>query len=152
MAAPRVDVRVQTEVFDPGMELNTFSANRSSDGAVASFTGLVRASGNDAGSTLELMHYAGFTEKQITRLGGAAFSRFEISDALIIHRYGEMKIGQPIVFVATSAVHRSAAFDACEWLMDKLKTEAPFWKREKTASGVKWIEPSEDDHKRSARK
>ncbi len=150
-ALPRVHVRVQADIFDPGAELNAFSANRSSDGAVASFTGLVRAAKNDAGSTLELMHYAGFTEKQITRLGQAAFSRFEITDALIIHRHGEMAIGEPIVFVAVSAAHRRAAFEACEWLMDQLKTEAPFWKREKSASGAEWIEPTEDDHKRSAR-
>ena len=150
-ALPRVHVRVQTDIFDPGAELTAFSLNRSSDGAVASFTGLVRAAKGETDSTLELMHYAGFTEKQMTRIGQAAFSQFDISDALIIHRHGEMKTGEPIVFVAVSAAHRRAAFEACEWLMDQLKTEAPFWKREKTASGTEWIEPTKDDHKRSAR-
>ena len=144
-----LDVRVQAELFDPGAQLSAFAAGRQMDGAVASFTGLVRKVEQDADSTLELLHYPGFTEKQILLMAETCRTQFEISDVLIIHRHGKMAVSEPIVFVAVSAAHRRAAFAACEWLMDHLKTDAPFWKRETTASGANWIEPTGFDQRRT---
>ena len=118
-------------------------------GAVASFTGLCRA---DPGVTrLELQHYPGFTEREIANIAHAVAARFAIDAMTIVHRIGAMSPGDAIVFVAAGAPHRAEAFAAVEAMMDYLKTDAPFWKREVRADGARWIEPTHKDRDRRAR-
>jgi len=136
--------------FDPGALLTEFSQGRSEVGAVATFTGIARA---EAGSTttLELEAYPGFTESEIGRIADEARTRFGLDDFLIRHRVGKIAPGEPIVFVATAARHRRAAFEACDYLMDYLKSRAPFWKKEHGPDGARWIEPRAQDHADIAR-
>jgi molybdopterin synthase catalytic subunit len=117
---------------------------------VASFTGVARA---EAGATtaLELEAYPGFTEAEIGRFAEAARERFGLADLLILHRVGRIAPGEPIVFVATAAAHRREAFEACDYLMDYLKSRAPFWKKEHGPAGERWIEPHARDHADIAR-
>jgi molybdopterin synthase catalytic subunit len=131
--------------FDPGALLSRFSAGRTETGAVATFTGLARA---EAGATqvLELEAYPGFTEAAIARIADDARTRFGLQDVMILHRVGQITPGDPIVFVATAAAHRRAAFEACDFLMDYLKSRAPFWKKEHGPDGGRWIEPRTQDH------
>ncbi len=139
-------VRVQAEVFDPGGELAAFARAASGAGAVASFVGLVRDHAEDGPvHLLSLEHYPGFTEQQIKQMTDLAVDRFGLRDVVVIHRVGDLAPGQPIVFVAAAADHRRAAFDAVDFLMDYLKSRAPFWKREVTASEARWIEPRAHD-------
>lgn len=147
-APPDGQVRVQRATFDPGAELSAFSRGRVQAGAVASFTGLVRAADGDGASVLELEHYPGFTEREITRILAGAMARFRLIDARVIHRFGAMAVGEPIVFVACASAHRAEAFAATQYLMDYLKTDAPFWKRESSAAGTRWIEPTPADRVR----
>lgn len=112
-------------------------------GAVASFTGLVRA--DDGVTALELEHYPGMTEAALTALAEEAAARWSLIAATIIHRVGPMMPGERVVFVATAARHRAAALDSCASLIDRLKTEAPFWKREVTAAGTRWVEARDAD-------
>lgn len=137
-------IRVQEESFDPYAELERFTKKRPNVGAVASFVGLVRDEG-DKVDALILDHYPGFTEKEIKRIETEARGRFDVADTLVIHRYGRMIPGEVIVLVAASALHRKDALEAVEFLMDYLKTEAPFWKRELGPDGEKWIEPRAGD-------
>ena len=137
-------VRLQTELFDPGMLLTQFCAGRSKTGAVVSFTGLARG-GEGAVERLELEAYPGFTEAEIGRFAATARARFDLHDLMIIHRIGEIAPGEAIVFVATAAAHRRAAFQAADHLMDYLKSRAPFWKKEHGPDGARWIEPTEQD-------
>ncbi|WP_395674195.1 molybdenum cofactor biosynthesis protein MoaE [Phenylobacterium sp.] len=136
--------------FDPGALLSEFTAGRTETGAVATFTGLARA---EAGATnvLELEAYPGFTEAAIARIADDARTRFDLQDLRILHRVGEIAPGEPIVFVATAARHRRAAFEACDFLMDYLKSRAPFWKKEHGPDGARWIEPRAEDHADIAR-
>lgn len=137
-------IRVATSL-DPQAELSAFGAGRSDAGALASFVGLCRDE-DGAVTALELDHYPGFTESEIARIEAEARERFAVLDVLIVHRIGKIEAGAPIVLVAVLAAHRKAALHAVDFLMDYLKTDAPFWKREMGAGGDRWIEPSADDH------
>ena len=138
------------QAFDPGALLTEFTRGHSEVGAVATFTGLARA---EAGATtvLELEAYPGFTEREIQKIADQASRRFELQDLLIRHRVGNIAAGEPIVFVAAAARHRRAAFEACDFLMDYLKSRAPFWKKEHGPDGERWIEPRAEDHADIAR-
>ena len=138
-------VRLATEPFDPGAELGRFCAGRTESGAVASFVGIARGEGGQA-TALELEAYPGFTEAEIGRMVETATERWSLHDALVIHRYGSIAPGEPIVMVATASAHRREAFEACDFLMDYLKSKAPFWKKEHGADGARWIEPTAQDH------
>ena len=137
-------VRVQAESFDTGAELNAFSATQSDTGAVVSFTGVVR---DDSGGlqALEIEHYPAMTERAISGMVAQARSRWDIADALVIHRFGTLKKGEVIMMVATAARHRRAAFEAADFLMDFLKSRAPFWKKEIDADGATWVDAQGDD-------
>ena len=136
--------------FEPGALLTAFAAGRSETGAVATFTGLARAEGG-ATNILELEAYPGFTEREIARIAEAARERFGLDDFQIVHRVGRIEPGEPIVFVATASSHRRAAFEACDHLMDYLKSRAPFWKKEYGPHGARWVEPRPEDHADAAR-
>jgi molybdopterin synthase catalytic subunit len=143
-------IRLTFDPFDPGALLSEFCRDRKEVGAVATFTGLARA---DTGSTtiLELEAYPGFTEGQIGKIADQARARFTLDDVLILHRVGKIAPGEPVVFVATAARHRRAAFEACDFLMDYLKSKAPFWKKEHGPDGARWVEPKPQDHADLAR-
>ncbi len=136
--------------FDPGPLLSGFCRGRAETGAVASFTGLARAEGGET-KILELEAYPGFTEAQIGAIAETAKTRFDLQDLMIVHRIGQIAPGEPIVFVATAAAHRRAAFEACDYLMDYLKSRAPFWKKEHGPDGARWVEPRAQDHEDIAR-
>lgn len=143
---------VQTAPLDPAALLIRFSAQMSDAGAIVSFTGCVRPKNNDAIVTaLQLDAYPGFTEKMIEVIAQEAHDRFEVLGLLVAHRYGRMNPAEPIIFVAAAALHRRAAFAAAEYLMDQLKTRAPFWKKEHGPEGAHWVEPREEDHRDLAR-
>lgn len=137
-------VRLQIEPFEPGALLTAFAAGRTETGAVASFTGIARAEAG-ATTTLELEAYPGFTDAEIGRIGGAAAKRWGLQDWLVVHRVGKIAPGEPVVFVATASSHRREAFEACDHLMDYLKSRAPFWKKEHGPDGARWIEPTDRD-------
>jgi molybdopterin synthase catalytic subunit len=145
-------VRVQTEDFDLAREIAALHGRDTRVGAVAAFIGLVRDV-NDASavSTLTLEHYPGMTEKALMRIVDEAKSRWNIYDAVVIHRVGELKPADQIVFVAVSSAHRGEAFAACEFIMDYLKTRAPFWKKEHTPAGERWVEARASDDEAAAR-
>jgi molybdopterin synthase catalytic subunit len=136
--------------FDPGALLTEFCQGRSEVGAVATFTGIARAEAGGA-TILELEAYPGFTDAEIGKIADQARSRFALDDLMIRHRVGRIAPGEPIVFVATAARHRRAAFEACDFLMDYLKSRAPFWKKEHGPAGERWIEPRAEDHADVAR-
>lgn len=139
-------ISVQAEDFDVGQVIQLLRQNRKDIGAIASFTGLVRdlASGELLSMTLE--HYPGMTEKALQDIAEQARARWELQDVAIIHRYGELKPAEQIVMVAVASSHRGDAFQACEFIMDYLKTGAPFWKKETTASGSTWVEAKDSDN------
>lgn len=130
--------------FEPGALLTAFCAGRDETGAVASFVGLARAEGGQA-SILELEAYPGFTESAIAAFAKDAAARFELQDWRIVHRVGKIAPGEAVVFVATASRHRRAALEACDFLMDWLKSRAPFWKKEHGPDGARWIEPTAQD-------
>jgi len=130
--------------FEPGVLLTSFCAGRAETGAVASFVGLARAEHGRA-TVLELEAYPGFTDAAIARFAEEAKARFDLHDYRIVHRIGRIAPGEAIVFVATAAGHRRAAFEACDFLMDWLKSRAPFWKKEHGPDGDRWIEPTAQD-------
>ncbi len=137
-------VRVQREDFDVGAELAGLTAGRTDVGAVVSFTGLVR----DVSGTLaamELEHYPGMTERALAAIEAEARARWRLQACLIVHRYGAMAPGERIMMVATAAPHRGAAFAAAEFLMDYLKSRAPFWKKETGAGGSAWVAAKDED-------
>lgn len=137
-------IRLTSEPFDPGAELTAFCAGRSGVGAVASFVGLAR--GAAAGlPALELEAYGGFTEAAIEDFVAQSTGRFMLLDAWVIHRIGIIATGDPIVLVLTAAPHRREAFQACDFLMDYLKSRAPFWKKEFGPQGPRWVEPTPRD-------
>ena len=141
-------VRIQTEDFDAGAEIAALRAENPAVGAVASFVGVVRDR-NDGGAvaTLTLEHYPGMTEKAIEAIVEEARSRWAIVDVTVVHRVGELKPLDQIVLVVVAGGHRGDAFAACEFIMDYLKTRAPFWKKEQTPEGARWVEAraSDDD-------
>ena len=152
------DVRVQKETFDAGAELSRFLARNPGAGGVASFVGqmrdfrgLQRASGQPlSGMTLE--HYPGMAERQLADVVAEAQKRWPVEDVTAIHRFGDFAPGDPIVLVITAAAHRGDAFAACEFIMDWLKTKAPFWKREQARDGgANWVEAREADDVRAER-
>lgn len=138
-------IRLTFDPFDPGALLTEFCRGRSETGAVATFTGLARAEAG-AAIALELEAYPGFTEAEIGKVAERARSRFALDDFEILHRIGKIAPGEAVVFVATAARHRRAAFEACDFLMDYLKSKAPFWKKEHGPGGARWVEPRAEDH------
>lgn len=143
-----IDVRVQAGDFDPGVEIDRLHAGRDDIGAVASFVGLVRG-GSVAAMTLE--HYPGMTERQLRSVADEAAARWPLQGVIVVHRFGRLAAGERIVLVAVAASHRAAAFEACAFLMDWLKTSAPFWKREETPEGSRWVEAKAADDAAAAR-
>ena len=151
-AAPRV--RIQAEDFDLAAEVAALRAGDLGVGAVASFVGTVRdRHGARAGEVqaLELEHYPGMTERAIEAMIDAAFGRFDIRAARVVHRVGPLAPGDQIVLVAVTSAHRGEAFRACEFLMDYLKTQAPFWKKETTPEGARWVDARVADDEALAR-
>ena len=139
-------VRVQTQDFDVGNEVSDLHNARQDIGAVVSFVGYVRdLNDNVAISQLTLEHYPLMTEKALENIIQQAKNRWSIFDALVIHRIGTLKAGDQIVLVAVSGTHRADAFSACEFIMDYLKTEAPFWKKETSSKGEYWVEAKDSD-------
>jgi len=145
-------VRVQTADFDAGREITALRAGDARVGAVASFIGTVRDV-NDAArvSTLTLEHYPGMTEKALEAIVAEARSRFDVYEVLVIHRVGALAPTDQIVLVVVTSAHRESAFDACRFLMDYLKTRAPFWKKEETPAGSRWVEARASDDEAAAR-
>lgn len=137
-------MKVQSAPFDPGAELNAFSKSGQNIGAVVSFTGLVRDV-DDGLQEMMIEHYPAMTERAISTIVEEARDRWSLSDALVIHRHGTLRAGDTIMMVATSSKHRADAFAAADFLMDYLKSRAPFWKKEVTARGQDWVESKEDD-------
>jgi len=134
-------VRIQTEDFDINAEISALRAGNALVGAVASFIGVVRdLNDGDSVSRMTLEHYPGMTEKSIEAIITQAQGRWRVLDALVIHRVGELKPTDQIVLVVVTSEHRGDAFAACEFIMDFLKTQAPFWKKEQTASGARWVD------------
>jgi molybdopterin synthase catalytic subunit len=145
-------VRVQQADFDVSLEIAAMRDGDPRIGAVASFIGTVRDV-NDAASvsTLTLEHYPGMTEKALASIVDEAKRRFDILDALVIHRVGELQPTDQIVLVVVTGAHREPAFDACRFLMDYLKTRAPFWKKEQTPDGARWVDARASDDEAAAR-
>jgi molybdopterin synthase catalytic subunit len=137
-------VAVQSAPFDVGAEVAAFSAAVRGAGAVVSFTGLVRDEGGTL-SAMEIEHYPGMTEKAIAGIVEEAVRRWSLADALVIHRHGRLGPGEAIMMVATAALHRGDAFAAAEFLMDYLKSRAPFWKKEIGADGAEWVAAKDAD-------
>jgi molybdopterin synthase catalytic subunit len=139
-------IRVQREDFDVGAELSRLAAGRTDVGGIATFIGLVRdVAGGEAIGAMTLEHYPGMTEKKLAEIEAEAQRRWSLQATLIIHRYGRLEPGDRIVFVATASAHRQAALDSCAFLIDWLKTKAPFWKLEETPSGPQWVDARDSD-------
>lgn len=139
-------IRVQAQPFDPGHELNAQHAANLGVGAVVSFVGYVRDfnDGRDVGGMF-LEHFPGMTEKALGKITDQARERWPLLSIEVIHRIGRLEPGEPIVFVAVASAHRQAAFEACNFVMDYLKTRAPFWKKEDTPQGARWVEGRDSD-------
>ena len=139
-------IRVQQQGFDPGRELNALHAANLGIGAVASFVGYVRDfNEGQTVSGMYLEHAPGMTEKALEKIAVEAAARWSLLQVEVLHRVGRLEPGEPIVFVAVASAHRAAAFEACEFIMDYLKTRAPFWKKEDTAEGSRWVEGRDSD-------
>ncbi|MBA3810709.1 MAG: molybdenum cofactor biosynthesis protein MoaE [Caulobacteraceae bacterium] len=137
-------IRLTDQPFDPGAELTRFCQGRNRTGAVASFVGLARGDDGEA-AVLELEAYPGFTQGEVGKMAAAAAARFDLHEVTIIHRIGAIGVGDAIVLVLTAAAHRREAFDACDFLMDYLKSRAPLWKKEHGPEGSRWVEPTARD-------
>jgi molybdopterin synthase catalytic subunit len=147
-----VTVHVQSEDFDAGAEIARLRAGNPAIGAVASFIGLVRDVNDDGRvTTMTLEHYPGMTEKALRAIVEEAKGRWDIIDAIVIHRVGALRPLDQIVLVVVASEHRGDAFAACEFIMDYLKTRAPFWKKEETAEGARWVEGRAKDDEAAAR-
>lgn len=145
-------IRVQTEAFDLGAEVEAMRGGRTDIGAIASFVGLARDLNEGTGvSAMTLEHYPGMTEKALNALVDEASARWALLDVTLIHRVGRLLPGDPIVLVAVASSHRGEAFAACEYIMDALKTRAPFWKKEETPQGERWVEARASDDAAAAR-
>ncbi len=139
-------IRVQTVDFDLNIEVAAIRAGNPKIGAIASFIGLVRDVNDGSGvSTLSLEHYPGMTEKALEKIVADARARWDVIDCTVIHRVGELQPTDQIVLVIVASSHRGEAFEACEFIMDYLKTEAPFWKKEVTPEGARWVDSRESD-------
>ena len=145
-------VRIQTEDFDVGAEVNAMRLSNPNIGALVSFVGQVRdLNDGDNVASMTLDHYPGMTEKSLESIVEQAKNRWAIEDALVVHRVGELKPLDQIVLVLVASAHRKDAFAACEFMMDYLKTEAPFWKKEQTPSGERWVEARDSDDQAKSR-
>jgi molybdopterin synthase catalytic subunit len=155
-------IRVQREDFDIGRELDALTRDNAGIGGLCSFVGLVRdlhpdarTPGSESGEgqvrAMTLEHYPGMTEKMLERIDAEAHRRWPLDASLVIHRYGRMEPGERIVLVATASAHRQAAFDSCQFLIDWLKTKAPFWKLEETPDGGRWVDARDSDDTAAAR-
>jgi molybdopterin synthase catalytic subunit len=131
-------VSVQQAAFAPAQELADFAADRRDIGAVVSFTGLVRDTQGDL-QYLEIEHYPGMTERAIAAIVDQALARWDLADVLVIHRYGQLAVGAPIMMVAVASAHRADSFAAADFLMDYLKSRAPFWKKEQRGTDAQWV-------------
>lgn len=140
-----MDIRVQEAPFDFGAEAQAFSDAQAGAGAIVTFTGLVRDLPGTPLDVMEIEHYPGMTEKALAKIAEDAQARWELSGCLIIHRYGKMRPGDQIMMVATGSKHRKDAFEAAEFLMDYLKSRAPFWKREVTSDNTSWVASKAED-------
>lgn len=139
-------IKVQTEDFDIGAEISRMTEGNTEIGGLASFVGLVRDyAGDEKISAMTLEHYPGMTEKQLAKLEAEARERWDLQDVLIVHRYGTLNPGDRIVLVATASAHREASLESCQFLIDWLKTKAPFWKLEDRESGAQWVESRSED-------
>lgn len=138
-------VRVQAEAFDPGHELSRFASGRTDIGAVVSFTGIVRDLASGDLGAMEIEHYPGMTEKALHKIAADARDRWSLAQVLVIHRHGRLEPGAQIMMVATAAAHRRAAFDAADFLMDYLKSRAPFWKKEHARDTSGWVAAKDED-------
>ncbi|MBK1698913.1 molybdenum cofactor biosynthesis protein MoaE [Rhodovibrio salinarum] len=155
-------IRVQREDFDVGTELAALTQDNPGVGGMCSFVGLVRdlhpdartpgaESGEGRVTAMTLEHYPGMTEKMLERIDAEAHRRWPIEASLVIHRFGRMEPGERIVLVATASAHRQAAFDSCQFLIDWLKTKAPFWKLEETPDGGRWVDARDSDDTAASR-
>jgi molybdopterin synthase catalytic subunit len=144
----RVYARLEEQCLDPPVELADLTRAAAGDGAVVSFVGLARDTDHAGGEVVKLVleHHPLLTLASLEQIASDAASRFEVSHVRVVHRCGDVRPGEPIVFAAAAALHRRAAFEAADYLMDRLKTEAVFWKREQGPSDSRWIEPTEDDY------
>jgi molybdopterin synthase catalytic subunit len=142
-------IAVQAHPFDLGAESAAFAAGVAGAGAVVTFTGIVRGDGGL--SAMEIEHYPGMTESALRDYAAVAIARFRLTDALVIHRHGRLAVGEPIMMVATAAPHRADAFAAADYLMDWLKSRAPFWKKEIGPDGAAWVAAKDDDERSLAR-
>ena len=138
-------VLVQDAAFDPGAELNKFATQGGGQGAIVTFTGVVRDNAAGNLDVMQIEHYPGMTEQALTRIAMRAQARWSLGDVLVIHRFGTLVPGDQIMMVATAARHRKDAFEAAEYLMDYLKSRAPFWKKEITKDGDTWVAAKADD-------
>ena len=147
-----IRVCVQAEDFHTGAEISRLASGGDSVGAVVSFVGVVRGeSGGEKLLALQLEHYPGMTERELSRIADEATARWQLSAVTIIHRVGVLRPRDQIVLVVTASAHRQAAFEGCAFVMDYLKTQAPFWKKETRASGEYWIEARSSDDEAAAR-
>jgi molybdopterin synthase catalytic subunit len=147
-----MSVSVQAEDFDPGRETDALAEGRRDVGAIATFTGLVRAANDGSGvAAMTLEHYPGMTEAALEEIVAQAEERWPLLAVRVIHRHGRLEPGDRIVFVGVASAHRGAAFAACEFIMDYLKTRAPFWKKEDTPDGGRWVDARETDDHAAAR-
>ena len=150
-----MSVSVQSETFDVGAEFRSLTEGDASIGGVAMFVGLVRDLNPDAGdgqvSPLTLEHYPGMTERQLEAIEAEAWERWPLMKTRIVHRFGRMEPTEPIVLVICCSAHREAAFEACQFAMDWLKTKAPFWKVEETDDGERWVDARESDSEAASR-
>ncbi|MCG8561450.1 MAG: molybdopterin synthase catalytic subunit MoaE [Hyphomicrobiales bacterium] len=145
-------IRVQDNDFDIGAEIAALTAGRTDIGAIVTFTGTVRDTAQGAPITeMTLEHYPGMTETELERIEAEARARWPLQASLIVHRYGTLKPGDSIVLVITASAHRHAAFEAAEFLMDYLKTRAPFWKKEAGPEGARWVDARESDDRANER-
>jgi molybdopterin synthase catalytic subunit len=145
-------VRIQTRDFDAGAEIAALRRGNLKIGAVASFIGVCRdSSGGDAVTKMTLEHYPGMTDKALENIVAEAQRRWDVMEALVVHRVGELEPGEQIVLVVVTGAHRGEAFAACEFIMDYLKTRAPFWKKEETPQGARWVEARASDDEAAQR-
>lgn len=145
-------IRVQTEDFDPGAELAALTEGKTHIGGAVLFVGLVRDMlGDDTVAAMTLEHYPGMTERMLEKIEAEALDRWPLDASLIIHRHGRLAPGDRIVLVGTASAHRQAAFEANMFLVDWLKTKAPFWKQEHTGTGDRWVEARESDNRATDR-
>lgn len=142
-----MEIRVQEAPFDLGHEVETFTDRQVNMGAVVTFTGITRDLPGAGMDRMEMEHYPGMTERALTQIAEEALARWDLGDVLIIHRYGVLRPQDRIMMVATASRHRAHAFEAAEFLMDFLKSRAPFWKKEVTKEGADWVAAKDEDEK-----